>query len=51
MPLATIFIEMFQKEKKGEVLDPLEYPLERIFQHLLKKGFLKFFERAEGPPS
>ena len=51
MPLATIFVEIFQKEKNGEVLDPLEYPLERIFQYLLKNGVLKFFERAMGPPS
>ena len=51
MPLATIFVEIFQKEKKGEVLDPFEKPLERIFQYLLKNGVLKFFERAVGPPS
>ena len=51
MPLATIFVEIFQKEKNGTVLDPLEYPLEKIFQYLFKNGVVKFFERAVGPPS
>ena len=31
-------------------LDPLESPLERIFQYLLENGVLKFFERAVGLP-
>ena len=28
----------------------MEYPLESIFQYLLKNGVLKFFEQAVGPP-
>ena len=52
MPLATIFVEILQKEKNGEVLDPLEYkPLKRISQYPFKNGILKFLEQAVGPPS
>ena len=29
----------------------MEYPLERIFQYLLKNGILKFFEKPVSPPS
>ena len=47
MPLATIFVEIFQKGKKWWGSWPIGVTSWKDF----KNGVLKFFERAVGPPS
>ena len=49
MLLATVFVEIFKKEKTGEVLDIYKSPHGRNFQYLQKNGVLKFFERVQNP--
>ena len=49
MPLATVFVEIFLKEKTGEVLDHIQLPYERNVRCILKNGVLKIFERVQNP--
>ena len=49
MPLATVFVDIFSKEKTGEVLDHIQLPHGRILRYLLKNGVLKIFEQGNCP--
>lgn len=47
----NIWWDVLKRKEIVAILDPLEPPLERIFQYLSKNGALQFFERAVSPPS
>ena len=49
MPLATIFVEIFLKEKNWIGFRPYLVTLGKEFEYLLKNNILKIFERVNCP--
>ena len=48
-PLATIFVEILEKNFFGEVLDLYQLPHGRNFEYLEKNSVLKFLKRVFRP--